>query len=369
MGKLEVSQKRIDANRRNAMRSTGPKSAEGKEKSRRNSLVHGLAGAGVVVAEREMNALADRVAMWSASLCPVDAFEMGLVETIAVESLRIERCRVEEDLARDFRARRAGHCWGDERKAVVAKAARALGRRPAETAMVLASSAPGCDWLIDRWRMLGFALDKAGEWTDEQRNMALDMLGVAADLRDLETPIDAPEDLDAIQFRQALVDDQLERLIGRKEETLDDIEDDLREATALGYAVDLDPALTLIRRYEAASFRRMRWALDLLDKNRRPETAENLRQADESHQAEQGAASPASKTTSGSRPGADCAHSGRVHLSDAMRDPATPTAVAASVPIEATEGPGRAPEAGRKARKLRQVRARRQAAQAVLLSC
>ena len=368
MGTLEVSQNRIDANRRNAMRSTGPKSAAGKAKSRRNSLVHGLAGAGVVVAEREMKALADRLAMWNASLCPVDAFEMGLVETIAVESLRIERCRIEEDLARDFRARRAGHCWAEERKAVVAKAARALGRRPAETAMVLASSSPGCDWLIDRWRMLGFALDKVGEWSDEQRTMALDMLGVAADLRDLETPIDAPDGADALEFCQAFVDDQLERLIDRKDETLDDIEDDLREAVSLGYAVDLDPALALIRRYEAASYRRMRWALDLLHKARRPQTAENFPQVNTAQLGEKEVASPIPETTSEHHPRADWSHSGRVHLADAMSDAATP--------IEANEAPAiaaeRVPGTGRKARnsrKLRQARGRRQAAQALLISC
>jgi hypothetical protein len=364
MSTLEVSQKRIDANRRNAMRSTGPKSAEGKEKARRNSLVHGMAGSGSVVPERETRALADRIAMWKTSLGPRDAFEVGLVETIAVESLRIERCRVEEDFARDFRARRAGHCWADERKAVVARAARSLTRRPAETAMELASSAPGCDWLIDRWRMLGFALDGAGEWSAEQRTMALDMLGIAAELRDAETPIDAPEGADALEFNQALVDEQLERLIARKEDSLDAIEDDHREAVALGYAVDLDPALALIRRYEAASFRRMRWALDLFHKGRRFEIAEDHDQVDS---AQPELASLASQATPESQPDLDWAHTGRIHLADALKN-----AAIAPIQIEATGAAEHPANKGHKAgntRKLRLARARRQAAQAVLLSC
>src|SRR5438132_62932 len=39
-----ATEKQIEANRQNAQKSTGPKSDEGKEQSRANSLKHGLAG-------------------------------------------------------------------------------------------------------------------------------------------------------------------------------------------------------------------------------------------------------------------------------------------------------------------------------------
>ena len=39
----------LEANRRNAQRSSGPKTQEGKERSRRNGLKHGLTGAGIVL--------------------------------------------------------------------------------------------------------------------------------------------------------------------------------------------------------------------------------------------------------------------------------------------------------------------------------
>ena len=50
---MPVSEARIAANRANAARSTGPKTAEGKEKSRANALKHGLTGSGVVLAEAD----------------------------------------------------------------------------------------------------------------------------------------------------------------------------------------------------------------------------------------------------------------------------------------------------------------------------
>ncbi|WZP00767.1 hypothetical protein EP7_002418 [Isosphaeraceae bacterium EP7] len=296
MGPIEVSQKRIDANRRNAMRSTGPKTVEGKEKSRRNSLIHGLSGAGVVVPQDQAQAVRERAEQWNSSLRPMNAFEIGLVETIAVESLRIERCRLEERLARDARARRATNCWADERKAEIARVARTLPRRPEEIAARLSITAPGCDWMIDRWRALGHALDKSGAWTDEQEALALDLLGVEGTLRDLHTPLDAPEGMTPLDHRQELVDDQLERLLGRKESSLDDLEEDGREAAIMGLTTGDDRTLVLLRRYETASFRRMKWALDLMQRGRsRPADPARSSRWDHDGPASYGPASPATE--------------------------------------------------------------------------
>jgi len=46
-----ISEAKRAANRENAKKSTGPKSAEGKERSRANAFKHGLTGEGVVKAD------------------------------------------------------------------------------------------------------------------------------------------------------------------------------------------------------------------------------------------------------------------------------------------------------------------------------
>ena len=57
-----TSQARIEANRRNAQKSTGPKTEEGKARSRLNAFRHGLAGAGDLVAPHEEKREVDELA-------------------------------------------------------------------------------------------------------------------------------------------------------------------------------------------------------------------------------------------------------------------------------------------------------------------
>ena len=66
------SNARVEANRRNARKSTGPKTVEGKEKSRRNSLKHGLTGDGIVLLEEDEERLRKEVEEWSETLQPRD---------------------------------------------------------------------------------------------------------------------------------------------------------------------------------------------------------------------------------------------------------------------------------------------------------
>jgi hypothetical protein len=268
MGTLEVSQRRIDANRRNARLSTGPRTDAGKAASRRNSLIHGLAGEGVVVPEAETQAARERAEHWNSSLRPMNAFELGLVETIAIESVRIDRCRIEERLVRDARARRSGACWFDERRAEAARLGRTLAGCPDEVACTLSTTSAGCDWLIVRWRALGKGLNRNNGWTDAQACLALDLLGVPAEIRTLDNPLNAPEGADKMAHLRDLVEGEIEALEARREEALDAVDDDLREATSMGLVAVDDPTLVLLRRYETASFRRMKWALDMLHRGR-----------------------------------------------------------------------------------------------------
>src|SRR5689334_2508762 len=87
---MPTSEKRRIANARNAQKSTGPKTAEGKAVSRANSLKHGMTGAGVVL-PRALRHLADHeLAALRGELRPVGQVQVRLVEAAAIASARMK---------------------------------------------------------------------------------------------------------------------------------------------------------------------------------------------------------------------------------------------------------------------------------------
>jgi hypothetical protein len=79
-----VSSKKIEANRRNAQRSTGPRTEEGKKRSRLNSLTHGILASALLITDGEIaedpmefQTLLDALHQ---DLAPVGALENMLVE-------------------------------------------------------------------------------------------------------------------------------------------------------------------------------------------------------------------------------------------------------------------------------------------------
>src|SRR5947209_1137957 len=114
-----ATERQILANQRNAQKSTGPRTAAGKARSRRNGLKHGLAGQGIVLKKQDERQIARRIAEWSEKLAPVDSLEEYLVERAVVSSIRTQRCVKMEltELAR--RRRRAITRWEQRQQLAV----------------------------------------------------------------------------------------------------------------------------------------------------------------------------------------------------------------------------------------------------------
>ena len=93
----------IDANRRNARNSTGPKTPAGKARSSRNALRHGLASDQIVLdteSEADFQAL---LAGYLDHYQPADPIEQTLVEEAAVAAWRLRRIRTLETVLFDYR--------------------------------------------------------------------------------------------------------------------------------------------------------------------------------------------------------------------------------------------------------------------------
>src|SRR5271166_6038278 len=88
-----ASTAQIDANRRNAARSIGPKTGEGKNRIRGNALKHGLTAFTIVpvLPNEDPNGLEERINRYTNSLQPGNEAEYDLAVQAAGLSVAIER--------------------------------------------------------------------------------------------------------------------------------------------------------------------------------------------------------------------------------------------------------------------------------------
>jgi hypothetical protein len=165
------------ANQQNARKSTGPITTEGKERSRRNALKHGLASGGEVLKPSDGRKYRQVLKELREHLQPVDVLEESLVERIALAHVRLKRC-VAKDLADlERRKQRATTRWDQRQRRLMDLAIDKLTTNPADAIEELEASSLGCGWLIAEWRSLGDALEDAGCWSRAQATAATRMLG------------------------------------------------------------------------------------------------------------------------------------------------------------------------------------------------
>ena len=109
-----VSDARREANRRNAAKSSGPKSEEGKAQTRRNALKHGLTATILPAIGPEAERIrAERVAEWRALYAPADGWQSWLIDELVGVSLRLGRDRAGRGaVARPRRLPRRGGSLG-----------------------------------------------------------------------------------------------------------------------------------------------------------------------------------------------------------------------------------------------------------------
>ena len=100
-----TSEARIEANRRNASRSTGPRTEAGKGRVRLNALKHGLAAETVVLPHEDAAAFEQRRAAWTRELSPGGEVGGYLAERAAKISWQLDRADAAEhaELARRVR--------------------------------------------------------------------------------------------------------------------------------------------------------------------------------------------------------------------------------------------------------------------------
>ena len=261
---MPVSEARLAANRASALKSTGPRTQAGKDRSRMNALKHGLCSEVVRVPE-DQEGIDRRSRAWLHSLKPQNAYHGWMMDEASVLTFKLERCERIERRVRDAVSLRAETGWDDDRRALAEATGSGLASNPAGVVEDLRKTPHGCDWLAERWALLARAADRFGSdlWSADQTSMAFDLLGIhhafrqgsPAEVVDRHGRV-VDEGTALAQFARARVDDLLAH-----RETL--VEEDQHARTMVEADLVEPPTdeLRLTRRYEAVLHKRLRWTL------------------------------------------------------------------------------------------------------------
>ena len=149
-----VSEARLAANRANALKSTGPTSLEGKEQSRANSLQHGMTGAGIVLPAEDAAEVERRFAALRSQLAPNGEYQETLVRRVALHSVRMDRCAVNEAAAIGLKVRHAEEDFDEAREDEVDRLMGTLADDPAASVRKLRRMPEGIDRMIAAWQGL-----------------------------------------------------------------------------------------------------------------------------------------------------------------------------------------------------------------------
>ncbi len=191
----------------------------------------------------------ERRAKWAAEQNPAGEAGHFALDRVISATFRIERCeRAIDEITADIQER-AGLAWDQDRAVEAARVAARLGKDPVLASRQLQTSLAGVTLLIEAWYGLAAALLSGGDWSESEASRALDLLGVAPDLRSGRTVIHGPEGSDHAAFRRELVKEEIERLEELRDDSLAPLDEMDRRRAMAGHLALLSKPAKLVLRY------------------------------------------------------------------------------------------------------------------------
>ena len=260
---MACSEARLEANRRNAQLSTGPKTEAGKAVARGNALKDGFTGKGIVMPPPMKADFEFEYAQWAKDYQPTNIEEESLLKTLALASARIIPLHNELNRLEETNRERELECGAIERTAAVQHWYRRLSSNPALALAEIQRTSTGCRWLAERWEAFEFGLEDGGcRWSDDDLKRLLDLLGIPHEERHFSKKA---RDFENLSKRAKAGDatahaDLLERVAGQRRRLVHEgdrlergHETFTREMMISGKHVDMSPAMLRLRRLEAAN--------------------------------------------------------------------------------------------------------------------
>ena len=325
----------IQANRRNAQKSTGPKTERGKAHAKLNAIKHGLTARTImpVLPQEDPKELENKIQQAIAAMQPRNPLELDLVCRAVRLSGELDRAERVATAHLAHRVRMATRSGTDTVSAEELKKVHDLGSKlffqaaigpgysdstaddyPAVIVRRLEESAEGCRWLLARWAEILNLLDREAAWDDPEIVRFVGLLGKRGieahfdpELNSLFHAFDAlghrighkfwndrrdglplgyiggfefapyrqiappPSDKNAALI---LICSVIERHVGRLEELLAEHEEIEAAEAAERYdraALDCSPAFERHRRYQSARHRELLGTLEAFRKMRKEE--------------------------------------------------------------------------------------------------
>ncbi len=177
---MPTSEARIAANQRNSLFSTGPKSIEGRRIAARNSLKHGLSGAGTVLAADDHAEVERLDRAFTNEMGPKSELGSELVHHLASITVRLRRASRQEFAATDERVRNAPENFDNERDAMAETLFEALHENPRANLRKLRRTPEGVILLLEAWHELKADLTRPSKprWTAAQMVTMGNLLGI-----------------------------------------------------------------------------------------------------------------------------------------------------------------------------------------------
>jgi hypothetical protein len=178
-----ISDRKLRANQENARKSTGPRTAEGKAKARRNALKHGMTCERVNLFGSDAKLYTDRLDRWTKAAKPRNDMELYQLESAVRATVNLDRCARNAKAELDRRERRVVGNWEGVQTKKVKQATEHWTTEPANCVTELETFARGVEWLLAGWEDLAQKLEAKEYWSLGDFWLAMRLMGKCPEMR------------------------------------------------------------------------------------------------------------------------------------------------------------------------------------------
>src|SRR5580704_5885043 len=171
------SDSQLAANQANALKSTGPRTAQGKATARRNALKHGMTCQKENLFRNDAKLYKTRLESWAKTARPRTDMELYQLEGVVRATVNLDRCARNAQAEQDRRERQVFGHWEGVQTKKINRAIKHWTTQPGNCVAELETFARGVEWLLGQWDELAETLEANEFWTIDEAYLAMRLMG------------------------------------------------------------------------------------------------------------------------------------------------------------------------------------------------